>query len=852
MISTVSQAKYLAHRLTKESKFGEIEKLIPVYLKSGIEIYPHQIAAAYFAVSNPFSKGFILCDEVGLGKAIEAMLVIALYYYSGRNKIAVVVPPLLIPQWQRLLSDKFDLPCKVVEKGIEIDDNDEIILISYTQAAEKWESLSKMKWDLAVFEEAHRLRKYYTGENCTATNLYKAFDGVQKLLLTATPMQVNVMDLYGLVNFIDNTVFTDERAFYKRYYKKPENYKELRERLMPFTFRTLRNQVRGDVKLPDRFIHTQEYELNESEKRLLELLSKYVDKPKKLAFPDMDTYELNLMLFKLFSSSIYALSKTLSGVFFRLNQMGNAEAIEEAKEIKKMLDLATSIVDTSKWATFLRGLEQGFAAMKEKGQPQKVVVFTENRQTQEYLFKQLGKHTKYKTTLFEDESSIETWQKRGNILIATDSACESFNMQFCSFIINYELPWNVQKIEQRIGRCQRIGQDNDVYVLNFLNRENYADVRFYELVFKRTTMFDGILGASDGVISDVASGKIEETMAKGFALVRSKEEIEKEFDDIQAEYDKEVKERKEQTDELLFNTFDGKIVEKTKNYASLLKAECAKFKEDLWDFCEFAFKKYGCVDSEKKTIFLSRSVFKSGNIPEINLYFEGDHPRSSIITVTNRTVKEVLAKYTMPDTVCERVIFASDGKVLPVRGKMAMFSMTFFSSESSFTKDILLGIDESGNRLEEDFLKAVIRLNAESSEHCSSNDFFDIIKLYEDKKPQIVSQAKQEQCETLNAEIERIRVRAEGKKCDLATEIDSLTREIDSMKRKGTTKHEQAFVNNQSAADLKAKLMKLKQDEFMTKMTLNKQVQEKIADLEKSMKISLYERTAFMVQFEVR
>ena len=500
MISTVSQAKFLAHRLTKESKFGEIEKLIPVYLKSGIEVYPHQIAAAYFAVSNPFSKGFILCDEVGLGKAIEAMLVIAQYYYSGRNKIAVIVPPLLIPQWQRLISDKFDLSCKVVEKGIEIDDNDEIILISYTQAAEEWESLSKIKWNLAVFEEAHRLRKYYTGENRTATNLYNAFEGVQKLLLTATPMQVNVMDLYGLVNFIDDSVFTDERAFYKRYYKKPENYKELRERLMPFTFRTLRNQVRGDVKLPDRIIHTQEYALNENEKKLLELLSKYVYKPKKLAFPDMDTYELGLMLFKLFSSSIYALSKTLSGVFFRLNQMGNAEAIEEAKEIKVMLDLATSIVDTSKWATFFSGLEQGFAAMKEKGLPQKVVVFTENRQTQEYIFKQLGKHTKYKTTLFEDESSIETFQKRGNILIATDSACESFNMQFCSFIINYELPWNVQKIEQRIGRCQRIGQDNDVYVLNFLNRENYADVRFYELVFKRTTMFDGILGASDGVL----------------------------------------------------------------------------------------------------------------------------------------------------------------------------------------------------------------------------------------------------------------------------------------------------------------------------------------------------------------
>ena len=167
MISTESQAKYLACRLTRQSRFGEMEKLIPVYLKSGIEVYPHQIAAAYFAVSNPFSKGFILCDEVGLGKAIEAMLVIAQYYYSGRNKIAVIVPPLLIPQWQRLISDKFDLPCKVIEKDFRSEINDEIVLISYTQAAEECESLSKIKWDLAVFEEAHRLiYLYYQDDKC--------------------------------------------------------------------------------------------------------------------------------------------------------------------------------------------------------------------------------------------------------------------------------------------------------------------------------------------------------------------------------------------------------------------------------------------------------------------------------------------------------------------------------------------------------------------------------------------------------------------------------------------------------------------------------------------------------------
>ena len=302
----------------------------------------------------------------------------------------------------------------------------------------------------------------------------------------------------------------------------------------------------------------------------------------------------------------------------------------------------------------------------------------------------------------------------------------------------------------------------------------------------------------------------------------------------------------------MFNTFDGKIVEKTKNYASLLKAECAKFKADLWDFCEFAFKKYGSVDSEKKTIFLSRSVFKSGNIPEMNLYFEGDHPRSSMITVTNRTVKEVLGKYTLQDTVQETIEFDGGNGTYPSCGQMALFTITFFDKTSAFSKNVLIGTDAGGAPIEESVLREILSLPVSRCSEASAADFEGLKKLYEERKPQIVQKAREEQNDTLNFEIGRIRQLAEDKKRELAAEIETLTREIDSMKRKGTTKHEQAFVNNQSAADLKARLMKLKQDEFMTKMTLNKQVQEKIADLEKSMKISLYEKTAFMMQFEVR
>ena len=245
-------------------------------------------------------------------------------------------------------------------------------------------------------------------------------------------------------------------------------------------------------------------------------------------------------------------------------------------------------------------------------------------------------------------------------------------------------------------------------------------------------------------------------------------------------------------------------------------------------------------------------MFKSGNIPEMNLYFEGDHPHGSMITVTNRTVKEVLARYTLQDTVQETIEFDGGNGTYPSCGQMALFTITFFDKTSAFSKNVLIGTDADGAPIEESVLREILSLPVSRCSEASAADFEGLKKLYEERKPQIVQKAREEQNDTLNFEIGHIRQHAEDKKRELAAEIETLAREIDSMKRKGTTKHEQAFVNNQSAADLKARLMKLKQDEFMTKMTLNKQVQEKIADLEKSMKISLYERTAFMVQFEVR
>lgn len=447
MVNNIYQAKYVASELTKNYALADFEKLIPVFMSTGINIYPHQIVAALNALHNPFSKGYILCDEVGLGKGIEAMLVVSKNYYDNKRKIAIIVPQPLLNQWKVLLEKQFDLPFIIFEEGVILNEEilkDNILLTTYKFASDNYFTLKDFNWDLVVFEEAHKLRKHYTGQNKTSNNLHDAFETTKKLLLTATPMQKNVMDLYGLINFIDERILCQADEFYKRYYKKPENYEELREILKPYTFRTLRTQVKADVSLPERIILTHEYELEDpKEKRLNELLTKYITKPKKLAFPEMDTYELNLMFQKIYSSSIYAISKTLAGVYVRLNKMGNSDAINEAKEIKDMLELATSIRQTSKGKTFLNTLEQSFKTLQEKGQNKKIIVFTENTQTQEYLQKLISKNTKYRSFIYNGstgEQILEDFKNKGHILIATDNANEGFNFEFCNMIINYDNP----------------------------------------------------------------------------------------------------------------------------------------------------------------------------------------------------------------------------------------------------------------------------------------------------------------------------------------------------------------------------------------------------------------------------
>lgn len=271
------------------------DKLIPVFASSDIKVFPFQIAAALFAMRSPYLKGVILCDDGSLGKTYEAMLVIVQKWYEGMNRIIIFVPTQLLGQWIETIENRFSIPYFAVDNNAVWNDclakdiknpfeQDGIILTTYDFAADKSEHIAKIHWQYSIFEEAHYLRRIYTGENKGAIAIKNAVEGSFKILLTATPMQNSIMDLYGLIHIIDETIFPDEKAFYDRYFRKPENYEELANRVSKFCFRTTRSQVETYVKIPNRIPITAEYTLSEKEKTLYRLMKNIYLNRKNLLF----------------------------------------------------------------------------------------------------------------------------------------------------------------------------------------------------------------------------------------------------------------------------------------------------------------------------------------------------------------------------------------------------------------------------------------------------------------------------------------------------------------------------------------------------------------------------------------
>ena len=282
MSYTDYHAKYLAHYLTRRHADDSVEKLTGALIDAQVDLNPHQIDAALFAFRSPLSSGALLADEVGLGKTIEAGLVISQKWAEHKRRLLVITPANLRKQWFQELSEKFFLPCQILEArayneairqgNLRPFEADAIVICSYQFARSKAADVHTLPWDLVVIDEAHRLRNVYKPSNVVANTLKLVLASRRKLLLTATPLQNSLLELYGLVSFIDEYTFGDLASFREQYssVRQQAVFEELRSRLKPICHRTLRRQVLPYVRYTKRLPIVQPFTPEESEDLLYE------------------------------------------------------------------------------------------------------------------------------------------------------------------------------------------------------------------------------------------------------------------------------------------------------------------------------------------------------------------------------------------------------------------------------------------------------------------------------------------------------------------------------------------------------------------------------------------------------
>jgi len=608
-----------AEALTARSGSGST-RLAPALAHSAVDLNPHQIEAAAFALAALPTGGAVLADEVGLGKTVEAGLVLAQLAAEGKPRAVILVPATLRAQWRDELSSKFGLDATVVDgdtcraaerQGIRTNpfDTGGIVIASHPFAAMRAEELARVPWDVAVIDEAHRLRNAYRKDHRTGQALRRGLRKCPKLLLTATPLQNDLMELLGLAAFIDDALLGSEDAFRLQYASgelTEEKAEDLRARLAPVVIRTLRRQVKEYVKFTARRSLVEDFAPSDEEQALYDRVSDYLRREDTHAIPPARRALFVLVYRKILASSSFALAGTLERLADSLDaKLAGAECsaqadqvlefegfAEEAEELfddapaprtraatavkqmtaelgelRECARLARRIQKNAKCEALVRGLDRCFTVAKACGWPEKAVVFTEFRRTQDYLAKLLESRGYSVTCLSGDVSGtekraalVEAFRNETQILLMTEAGAEGLNLQFCNLVVNFDLPWNPQRVEQRIGRCHRYGQQRDVLVLNFLNRQNAADARLYDLLSQKLALFDGVFGSSDEILGALGSGiDFEKRVLDIYQSCRSGDEIDQAFAKLRGDLDGRISARYTAARALLFERFDGEV-----------------------------------------------------------------------------------------------------------------------------------------------------------------------------------------------------------------------------------------------------------------------------------------------------
>ena len=487
----------------------------PVYLPN-LAPLPHQLEVANQVIEKMNGKA-ILADEVGLGKTIEAGLIMKEYMIRGLvKKILILVPASLVSQWTHELNTKFHIPAAPYKKSYRWEQYDCVVTsLDLAKRSPHREEIYEQQYDMVIVDEAHKLKNHQTKNYAFVQQIKKKFC----LLLTATPIQNRIDEIFYLVSLLKPGHLGTQSSFLEKYKKQKASLQEnehLRQLVNKVMIRNRRNETGMEWK--KRRVETIVISFTESEQALYDSLNK-LKNPEQQAAISMITLQREAC------SSKEALFYTLQKMYE--NENAHSRMKENIEAIVKNIEAVSVNSKANKALELIKQIDD------------KVIIFTEYRATQLYLQWFLRQHGIYAVPFRggfkrgKKDWMRELFQHKAQVLIATEAGGEGINLQFCHHMINFDLPWNPMRLEQRIGRIHRLGQEHDVHIYNFAIQHTIEE-HILKLLHQKIQLFERVVGELDAILTQLDFGKLEDHFDDIFNRSQSEGEMKIKMENLSA------------------------------------------------------------------------------------------------------------------------------------------------------------------------------------------------------------------------------------------------------------------------------------------------------------------------------
>jgi len=590
----------------------------------------------------------------------------------------------------------------------------------------------------------------------------------------------------------------------------------------------------------------------------------------------------------------------------RMERDAIAQEIEELRHFKA---LATSIRDNAKGKALLTALDRAFAELDRLGAPRKAIIFTESKRTQDYLLNLLvdtpygdgivlfnGTNSDqraqaiYKDWLKRHEGTdritgsktadtraalVEHFKERGKVMIATEAGAEGINIQFCSLVINYDLPWNPQRIEQRIGRCHRYGQKHDVVVVNFVDLSNEADKRVYELLAQKFQLFEGVFGASDEVLGAIGSGvDFERRIAEIYQNCRELEEIKSSFEQLRLDLSGEINEAMVKTRQALLENFDEDVQEKLRIRSQDSQAVLNKYERLLMDLSRTELRDHARFDTAE----------------EVNGFVLHSLPDGLALTTGSREQTMMVGRYELPrrsgdahlyrmghplaEWAIERAKardlqaparlafdYAAYGKRLVSlekwRGQSGWLSVTLLSVETLNDQEqhlVVSACTKTGEALPEDDPEKLLRLPAQVEGDAHLEVCAELVPNVESRKNVLLRGINQRNLGYFEQEVQKLDAWADDLKLGLEQEIKAIDGEIKEVRRTAAASPtlEEKLAHQKRQRELETRRSRLRRELFSRQDEIEMQHNTLIEQLEEQLEQRVQEQVLFNVEWILR